>query len=177
MPRSPTERFGFERYGFSVLRLLLVFAVLFPASGSATTFEAPVLRIVDGDSLVVVIDGQTVHVRLKEIDAPEIKQRFGKLSRQSLIEICAGKRAHVIWTEKDRNSRLLARVWCSGIDVNAEQVRRGMAWVFDRYVKDLNLYPLQGQARTQRVGLWADAAPTPPWHWREIHKAVEYKAR
>ncbi|HEX2474397.1 MAG TPA: hypothetical protein VHK01_06620 [Lacipirellulaceae bacterium] len=28
-------------------------------------------------------------------------------------------------------------------DANAEQVRRGMAWVFDRYVNDRSLYPLQ----------------------------------
>lgn len=36
----------------------------------------------------------------------------------------------------------MGRVWCSGIDANAEQVRRGMAWVFDRYVKDRSLYSL-----------------------------------
>ena len=65
----------------------------------------------------------------------------------------------MVWTEKDRNGRALGRVWCGGIDANAEQVRRGMAWVFDRYVKDRGLYPLQERARAQRLGLWADAAP------------------
>jgi hypothetical protein len=43
---------------------------------------------------------------------------------------CAtGANASTRPTSKDRNGRLLARVWCSGIDANAEQVRRGMAWV------------------------------------------------
>jgi endonuclease YncB( thermonuclease family) len=79
---------------------------------------------------------------LKEIDAPELNQPFGNRSRQSLAQICAKKTARVSWTERDRNGRLLARVWCGGIDANAEQVRRGMAWVFDRYVKDRSLYPL-----------------------------------
>jgi endonuclease YncB( thermonuclease family) len=119
----------------------------------------------------VLIDGRKVHVRLKEIDAPEMKQLLGKVSRQSLLDICAGKRAHVLWTQKDRNTRILGRVWCSGIDANAEQVRRGMAWVFDRYVKDRNLYQVQDMARAQRVSLWADAEATPPWRWREINKA------
>ena len=32
-----------------------------------------------------------------------------------------------------------------------------MAWVFDRYVKDRSLYPLQDAARSSRLGLWADA--------------------
>jgi endonuclease YncB( thermonuclease family) len=43
--------------------------------------------------------------------------------------------------------------------------------LFDRYVKDRSLYPVQDIARTQRLGLWADEAPAPPWRWREIHKA------
>ena len=93
---------------------------------------------------------------MKETDAPELKQPFGKRSRQWLADMCAAKRARLIWTEKDRNGRLLARVWCSETDANAEQVRRGMAWVFDRYVKDRSLYPLQERARAQRLDLWVD---------------------
>jgi endonuclease YncB( thermonuclease family) len=110
-----------------------------------------VLRIVDGDSLIVAFQGKQTRVRLKEIDAPELKQPFGKRSRQSLAQICEKRAARVSWTEKDRNGRLLARVWCSGVDANAEQVRRGMAWVFDRYVKDRSLDPLQERARATRL--------------------------
>ena len=56
------------------------------------------------------------------------------------------------------------------IDANAEQVRRGLAWVYDRYVTDPDLYPLQDAARTERRGLWADSAPTPPWEWRKARR-------
>jgi hypothetical protein len=70
----------------------------------------------------------------------------------------------------------LGRVWCGGIDANAAQVRRGMAWVFDRYVKDRSLYPLQDAARSARLGLWADAAPVPPWKWRKTKGVLEYRA-
>jgi endonuclease YncB( thermonuclease family) len=83
----------------------------------------------------------------------------------------------VVCSEKDRNGRLLARVWCSGIDANAEQVRRGMAWVFDRYVKDRSLDPIQDRARAQRLGLWADVNPMPPWEWRAAKGELEYGAR
>jgi endonuclease YncB( thermonuclease family) len=47
-----------------------------------------------------------------------------------------------------------------------------MAWVFDRYVKDRSLYPLQERARAQRLGLWADAQPMPPWEWRAARGAT-----
>ena len=75
----------------------------------------------------------------------------GQARRQSLVQICDKKTARVSWIEKDRNGRTLGRVWCGGIDANAEQVRRGMAWVFDRYVKDRSLYPLQDAARFARA--------------------------
>jgi endonuclease YncB( thermonuclease family) len=116
-----------------------------------------------------------VRVRLKEIDAPERSQPFGKRSRQSLNDICAKKVARVLWTAQDRNGRTLGRVWCDRIDANAEQVRRGMAWVFDRYVKDRALHPLQDAARAQRLGLWSDAAPIPPWEWRQAKGVLEYR--
>jgi endonuclease YncB( thermonuclease family) len=42
----------------------------------------------------------------------------------------------------------LGRVRCLSIDANAEQVRRGMAWVFRRYVKrDHSLYAIEDEAR------------------------------
>ena len=83
--------------------------------------------------------------------------------------------AVLLLTEKDRYGRLLGRVWGAGIDANAEQVRRGMAWVFDRYVKDRSLYPLQDAARAARRGLWADAQPLPPWEWRQAKGVLEYR--
>jgi endonuclease YncB( thermonuclease family) len=109
-------------------------------------------------------------VRLIEIDAPERKQPFGTRSRQSLSDLCGRKTATVEWTEKDRYGRVLGRVYCGGIDANAEQVRRGMAWVFDRYVKDRSLYVLQDEAKAARKGLWADKVPVPPWEWRRIKR-------
>ena len=126
--------------------------MLIACSAHAETFEGEVTRVVDGDSLIVQLNQQSVRVRLKEIDAPERKQPFGKHSQESLVAICAHKVARVTWTEKDRNGRTLGRVWCGRIDANAEQVRRGMAWVFDRYVKDRSLYP--AARRCPRRSAW-----------------------
>jgi endonuclease YncB( thermonuclease family) len=113
----------------SAQALLAVALVLVAFPARAETFDAAVIRIVDGDSLIVLAQRQEIRVRLKEIDAPESKQAFGKRSRQSLTQICEKKTARVSWTETDRNGRMLGRVWCDGIDANTEQVSRGMAWV------------------------------------------------
>jgi endonuclease YncB( thermonuclease family) len=158
--------------------MLRLFAVLFlvACSAHAETFEGKVIRVVDGDSLIVLFKQERIRVRLKEIDAPELKQRFGKESQASLTAICANKAARVTWTERDRNARTLGRVWCAGTDANAEQVRHGAAWIFPRYAKDRSLYPLQEAARAARIGLWADADPVPPWQWRQARGALEYRA-
>lgn len=67
----------------------------------------------------------------------------------------------------DRYGRTLGRVFCAGVDANAEQVRRGMAWVYVKYApKDSPLYAIQAEARVARRGLWQDARPVPPWEWR-----------
>lgn len=138
--------------------------------GIGTLFVALVISISDGDTLTVLHDQQQVKIRLAEIDAPEKAQAFGARAKQSLSDLCFGKQAEVVPQSSDRYGRTVARVRCDGIDANAEQVRRGMAWVFDRYVTDRILYALQDEARTARRGLWSDPAPVPPWEWRHMKR-------
>jgi len=158
------------------MRALLVLSVLVAASANAAEFSGEVVRVIDGDSLKVKFHGQEVHVRLKDIDAPESRQLFSKASRESLTQICARKTARVSWTQLDRNGHTLGRVWCDGIDANAEQVRRGMAWVFDQHVTDPTLYSLQDAARRELLGLWSDLAAIPPWEWRQANGTLEHRA-
>jgi endonuclease YncB( thermonuclease family) len=44
------------------------------------------------------------------------------------------KTATLIEKGKDRYGRTLARVTCDGTDANAEQVRRGLAWAYTKYL-------------------------------------------
>ena len=126
-----------------------------------------VVAIADGDTLTVLNeDLQQVKIRLAEIAAPEKKQAFGTRSRQSLGELCHEKRAEVRVEDVDRYKRIVGRVTCAGVDANAAQVRRGMAWVYDRYAKDKTLYRLQDEARSAGRGLWIDRNPMAPWDWR-----------
>lgn len=106
-------------------------------------------------------------LRLAEIDAPEKWRFFGNRARQSLGELCHEKRAEVRSVDVDRYKRVVTRVTCASDDANAAQVRRGMAWVYDRYAKDKTLYRLQDEARGVGRGLWADRDPMPPWDWRK----------
>ena len=126
-----------------------------------------VVGITDGDTLTARCDHRTIKVRLAEIDAPEKGQAWGKRSKQHLSDICFEKQAEVHPQTTDRYGRTVARVICDGVDSNAEQVRAGMAWVFDKYVTDRSLYAAQDAARETRRGLWSDLEPMSPWEWRK----------
>jgi endonuclease YncB( thermonuclease family) len=132
-----------------------------------------VVSIADGDTLTILVDRTQIKIRLTEIDAPERKQPFGTRSRQSLADLCANKDERVVEQGKDRYKRTLGRVFCEGVDTSAEQIRRGMAWVFDRYVIDRSLYAVQDEARAAKRGLWADPNPVPLWEVRPKRKAQQ----
>ncbi len=120
--------------------------------------------------LTVLKDREQVKVRMVEIDAPEKGQAFGNRSKQALSQLVHGRQVEIREQGIDRYDRTLGRVYLSGLDVNTEMVRRGMAWVYIKYTKDKGLYQLEAEAREQRRGLWADKEPVPPWEWRRDRK-------
>lgn len=127
-----------------------------------------VVGVSDGDTITALCPGnEQMKVRLAEIDAPEKDQPFGTRSKQALSDLCFGRAADVVPQTTDRYGRTVARVRCEGQDASEQLVRGGMAWVFDRYVTDRSLYPLQDEARAARRGLWVAAEPVPPWKWRK----------
>jgi endonuclease YncB( thermonuclease family) len=60
---------------------LLGVLFLLACSAHAETFEGKVVRVVDGDSLIVLLKQERIRVRLKEIDVPELKQPLGSARR------------------------------------------------------------------------------------------------
>jgi endonuclease YncB( thermonuclease family) len=147
------------------MRAVLLLAVLAFTPGAAVAdFTGRVVKVSDGDTLTVLVNKIQIRVRLESIDAPERGQAFSKRSQQSLAKMCAAKLTSVVRTGKDRYGRTLGWVTCAGVEANSEQVRRGMAWVFARYVAASSpLYELEAYARLRQIGLWADAQPVAPW--------------
>ncbi len=107
----------------------LLLLVLFPFGVFADTLNGKVVKITDGDTLVVLDAGNTQHkIRLSGIDAPESNQPFGKRSKEALSGLVVGQRVEVDRHKHDRYGRILGKVIAQGEDVNLAQVRTGMAW-------------------------------------------------
>nr|HBH5393821.1 thermonuclease family protein [Escherichia coli] len=126
-----------------------------------------VVRVLDGDTIDVMLSQHPVRVRLVNIDAPEKKQEYGRWSEKIMKSLVAGKTVTVTYFQRDRYGRILGQVYApDGMNVNQFMVRAGAAWVYEQYNTDPVLPVLQGEARQQKRGLWADSAPVPPWVWR-----------
>jgi len=133
----------------------------------SVTLICLIIAITDGDTLKATCDNEQVVIRLAEIDAPEKKQEFYVESKKSLSDLCLDKKAKITTQTKDRYKRIIARINCDGVDASEEQVKRGMAWVYDRYATDHNLHMLQDHAHAKKIGLWQTQLPIEPWKWRK----------
>ena len=148
-------------------RLALLALCATVSHAALADLSGPVVGISDGDTLTVQSEGGKVRVRLDGVDAPELGQPYGKSARRALSELCRGKAATVVERGKDDEGRVLGSVRCGEVDANVEQVRRGMAWVYLRYVPlGSPLYEAEANARLQKLGLWRGKNPVPPWEWR-----------
>lgn len=142
------------------------FVVALAAEPARADFTGRVVNVADGDTVTVLADRREVRVRLAGIDAPERGQPHARAARQSLASLVAGRTVTVHGRGEDVYGRLLGEIRVEMLDVNAEQVRRGYAWVFRRYSHDPRLLALEAEAKVARRGLWQDPNPVAPWLWR-----------
>lgn len=161
------------------LRVLVAGAILILLSSASAwaDFVGDVVRVIDGDTVVVLVDRREVRVRLADIDAPERGQAFGSRSRQALAGMVFRQQVEVIEKGSDQYGRTLGVIHarhcaspnsCVVLNVNARMVHAGMAWAY-RYrdrPTDLEMYALEQDARHARRGLWSNPNAQEPWKWR-----------
>jgi len=139
-----------------------------PAGRSTAPHLWRVVGVHDGDTVTCLDESnQQQKVRLAEIDAPEIGQDYGKVSREVLAEMVFGKTVEVTEDGKDRYGRWIGHLSSNGVDVNRQMIATGNAWHYEDYSRDTSLAALQSQAQSQRLGLWAQPSPVAPWDFRK----------
>lgn len=153
--------------------LALFVTVLLSFSAQAEDYVGRIVGVSDGDTITLLDTGKRqIKVRLAEIDTPESAQPYGSRAKQELSSLVYGKTVIVKVQDTDRYGRTVGRVYVDVLDVNAEMVRRGAAWVYRQYAKDQGLYVLEEQARQNKTGLWGlpEAEQVAPWEWRHAKR-------
>lgn len=138
-------------------------------AGAGKPGAAQVVRVIDGDTLVVNVGGREESIRLLGIDTPEsVDPRspvecFGKeASRHTEALVPPGTEIHLVRDveARDRYSRLLAYVYRAddGAFINLQLLRKGFAAVLTyppnvAHVDDFTA--AAAQARAEGLGLWS----------------------
>lgn len=107
-------------------------------------------------------------IRFFGIDAPELKQSFGKQSKEALSRILSGKQVEIIYKNKDTYGRIVAIVKLNNVDINRFLVSKGYAWA-DTYYSNAYIKE-QENAKKNHLGLWKEGNPIEPYKWRKHNK-------
>ncbi len=151
----------------SILFLLTIF--LFQKCSIGTnTLEGKVVRILDGDTIELLVDKTPHRIRFYAIDTPEKNQAFGNNAREFTAEHSFQKDVKVIVRDKDRYGRIVGEVILpDGRNLNHELLKAGLAWWYRDYSDDPKLLEMELKAREQKIGLWKDKNPVAPWDFRK----------
>jgi micrococcal nuclease len=155
----------------AIVALLILLVIGCGAAPARATQLAQVIEVIDGDTIVVLVERQEQRVRYIGIDAPEHDtEALAEESTSANEDLVGGAQ---VWLERDvsetdRFDRLLRHVWLrSGdngewLNVNAEIVRLGLARATS-YPPDTrydDVYAAaQAEAAQAGVGLWAVPQP------------------
>lgn len=138
-----------------------------------------VTRVHDGDSVTLQQHDRRIVVRLAAVDAPELDQPWGRESLLALRSCAFGRRVVVQVHGPDRHGRTVGTLESVGRDCGLSQIQAGLAWHYKAYereqpVTERGRYAAaELEARRQKRGLWAEAAPTPPWAHRRQHPRAD----
>jgi endonuclease YncB( thermonuclease family) len=150
------------------VRYWLLLSALLSSLVAAQEFNAKVIRVTDGDTIVVLHEKRKIKIRLANIDAPEKDQAFGREARQLLFTRVQKKQVRIATQATDKYGRSVAVVSLDGQNINEELVRRGLAWAY--FHPEAQYVELQQEAQHARRGLWQQAHPIEPSQWRKRKK-------
>lgn len=151
------------------------------------SIEGTVTKVSDGDTIQVRDSlGTNVKVRFYGIDCPETEKSNKKTGRVSKPGQPYGEEAFRALQKKlqrqhvrldvmdiDRYGRIVSIVWLSDRNINLEMVAEGYAWAYRQYLDRPHASEyihLEEQARANRLGLWQQNNPQPPWEFRKIQR-------
>ena len=133
--------------------------------GNITFTKAFCTRVIDGDTIEVLINGTEYTVRYIGIDTPEMDDErptyrtLAEEARQANIALVEGKNISLQKdvSETDRHGRLLRYVFDGIIFVNLELVAEGYAWAKSYppdTMYDSLFQELQTEAQVDKLGVW-----------------------
>jgi endonuclease YncB( thermonuclease family) len=154
------------------IALLMLLALAANSGAGGHQLPGRVLRVIDGDSLVLDVRGSLFEIGLAGVDAPELNQPWGPGAAEHLRRMIAGAFV-VVDAHTTRDSGMVGSIRFKGRDLGLDLIEAGLAWSLfrgdpaDGPAATPHAYTRAEQAaRAAGRGLWSDENPVPPWQWR-----------
>jgi micrococcal nuclease len=159
----------------NILILIFFITISLSVNTLSSTLDGKIIRIIDGDTVYFQAAGDDnfKKLRLVGIDAPEIKQPFGRQSKQCLANLINNKSIQIISYGEDHYKRTLAKIFIKKIDINLAMIKEGCAWFYRRYKNTLDkddqaMYDkAEIFAIENKKGLFSNQEAEAPWVWRK----------
>ena len=153
-----------------LFQIALITLIFVPYGFAQTEIIGRVVGVADGDTVTVLCnDNEQKKVRLFGIDSPEKSQDFGSKAKQLTSDLVFGKQVRVIQEDVDRYGRTVGIIYFGKLCINEEIINNGFAWVYRNYCdKPLcqEWIKKESIAKENKIGLWSQKDPTPPWDFR-----------
>lgn len=144
------------------------------------TVSGKVVSVIEGDILEIMSDNnESIIVKVKNVECPEIGQDFGYEARRYTERICLNKSVNVVFERYDKDRNALGVVTIGKKDLGYELIEKGLAWY---YQKGLQLSPnatayleLEKEVKEKEKGLWKNPEAVAPWTFRAHQNKWEGK--
>lgn len=123
----------------------------------APTSVVSVVRVIDGDSLLIESGGEQIEMRLAGVNAPEIDECLGAEAAVTLEALTSSAPLAVRLDGQDQFGRSLGDVLVEGASVAGRMVAEGMALAMSGS-GDSGRFALQERARRDGKGIWSASA-------------------
>lgn len=141
----------------------------------ALAWPAKVIHVTTADSLTVMdMYAVSITLALHGVAAPAPGQNHAEEAAAYARDRAFGQPVSVRELGVDSKGRIDSLVTLmDGLSLNADLVANGWAWIDrdDCRVEECGGWiQLEDKARRERLGLWQDKHPVPPWEWRARKK-------
>ncbi|EOI6576049.1 thermonuclease family protein [Campylobacter upsaliensis] len=132
-----------------------------------------VSKVIDGDTIELLAKTSKenpynhiakLKIRLYGIDAPELKQAYGKEAKEFLSALVLKQEVNLIIENKDKYDRFVGTLFLKGQDINKEMVKNGYAHAYESFSK--KYLAEQADAKMFKLGLWQDEKAVKPSEFR-----------
>lgn len=135
---------------------------------SSKLLKGHVKKVYDGDTITLE-DGNKI--RLYGIDAPELKQKGGKFSKDTLSNLILNTTIEYQIMNTDKYGRNVSKIYYKGTYVNLYMLEQGAAWWYEDYAKnDKDLEYAFLNSQKNKIGIFKEKNIENPSEYRKRNK-------